>query len=67
MPVGIRDGEAAPDLPLFKQVLGGESPLPGFCHRACNAHGPNEYLGVEDFIEGIKTSAHRMRLMGEMK
>ncbi|MCO6437470.1 MAG: dipeptidase [Phycisphaerae bacterium] len=66
-PVFIREGGTLPILPLFKQVLGAESLMPGFCVPDCNAHGPNEFLAVEDFIRGIKTSAHLMQLMGEMK
>lgn len=65
-PVYMREGGTLPILPLFKQVLGVESLMPGFCHPDCNAHGPNEFLGVEDFIRGIKTSAHLMQKMAQL-
>ena len=43
---------------LFKEVLGAESLMLGFCHPDCNAHGPNEFFALEDFHCGIKTAAH---------
>jgi len=57
-PALIREGGTLPILPLFRQVLGAESIMMGFCDPNCNAHGPNEFLAVEDFICGIRTSAH---------
>ena len=57
-PALIREGGTLPILPMFRQVLGAESIMMGFCEPACNAHGPNEFLAVRDFMSGIRTSAH---------
>jgi acetylornithine deacetylase/succinyl-diaminopimelate desuccinylase-like protein len=57
-PYFTREGGTLPILPLFKQVLGAESLMLGFCHPDCNAHGPNEFFALSDFHDGIKTAAH---------
>ncbi|UCE60600.1 MAG: dipeptidase [Phycisphaerales bacterium] len=57
-PLLTREGGSLPILPLFKEVLGADSLLMGFCNPDCNAHGPNEFLGVDDFHNGIKAAAH---------
>jgi len=57
-PVFIREGGSLPILPLFKEVLGADSLMLGFCDPDCNAHGPNEYFALDDFHSGIKTAAH---------
>ncbi len=57
-PFMIREGGTLPILPLFKEVLGADSLMIGLCHPDCNAHGPNEFFCLDDFIAGIKTSAH---------
>ncbi len=56
-PVFTREGGSLPILPLFKDILGADSLLMGFCHPDCNAHGPDEFFGLEDFQNGIKTGA----------
>jgi len=57
-PVFMREGGSLPILPMFKQVLGADSLLMGFCMPTCNAHGPNEFFHVHDFEAGIRTAAH---------
>jgi acetylornithine deacetylase/succinyl-diaminopimelate desuccinylase-like protein len=57
-PALIREGGSLPILPLFRQVLGAESIMMGFCDPNCNAHGPNEFLAVKDLMCGVRTSAH---------
>jgi acetylornithine deacetylase/succinyl-diaminopimelate desuccinylase-like protein len=59
-PVFTREGGSLPILPLFKDVLGADSLLMGFCHPDCNAHGPDEFFGLADFQNGIKTAAYFM-------
>jgi acetylornithine deacetylase/succinyl-diaminopimelate desuccinylase-like protein len=56
-PVMIREGGTLPILPMFRQVLGAETVMMGFCVPGCNAHGPNEFFRIQDFWAGIRTSA----------
>ena len=56
-PVMIREGGTLPILPMFKQVLGAESIMMGFCRPDCNAHGPNEFFHLSDLWGGIRASA----------
>jgi acetylornithine deacetylase/succinyl-diaminopimelate desuccinylase-like protein len=57
-PVLIREGGTLPILPLFRSELGAESIMMGFCVPNCNAHGPNEFFGLDDFTCGIRSAAH---------
>jgi acetylornithine deacetylase/succinyl-diaminopimelate desuccinylase-like protein len=57
-PVFIREGGSLPILPMFKKVLGADSIMMGFCMPDCNAHGPNEYFGLDDFHKGTRASAY---------
>lgn len=57
-PVFIREGGTLPILPLFKKVLGADSIMMGLCMPDCNAHGPNEYFGLDDFHKGARASAY---------
>ena len=57
-PVFIREGGTLPILPEFKKILGADSLMMGFCLPNCNAHGPNEFLVLEDLWAGIRTAAH---------
>ena len=66
-PFFTREGGSLPILPLFKEVLGADSLMMGFCHPDCNAHGPNEFFGLDDFHNGTKTGAHFMRLLADGK
>lgn len=60
-----REGGTLPILPLFREVLGADSLMMGFCHPDCNAHGPDEFFGVDDFHAGIRTSAMFFHLLAE--
>lgn len=64
-PVFVREGGTLPILPEFRRILGADSILMGFCVPNCNAHGPNEFLVVEDFWAGIRTSALLLRNLAE--
>ncbi len=57
-PAFIREGGSLPILALFKEKLGADSLMLGFCMPDCNAHGPNEYFGIDDFHNGTKAAAH---------
>jgi acetylornithine deacetylase/succinyl-diaminopimelate desuccinylase-like protein len=57
-PAMIREGGTLPILPMFKKVLGAESIMMGFCLPTCNAHGPNEFMVLDDFYAGARTAAH---------
>ncbi len=57
-PACIREGGSLPILALFKDVLGVDSLMLGFCMPDCNAHGPNEYFGIDDFHNGTKAAAY---------
>ncbi len=66
-PVFIREGGSLPILPLFKDVLGADSLMLGFCTPDCNAHGPDEYFRIDDLHRGTKTSACFMNLLAGAK
>jgi acetylornithine deacetylase/succinyl-diaminopimelate desuccinylase-like protein len=56
-PVLIREGGSLPILPKFKEILGADSLMMGFCVPNCNAHGPNEFFSLQDFYNGAKAAA----------
>ncbi|MFQ5422898.1 MAG: dipeptidase [Phycisphaerae bacterium] len=56
-PVLIREGGSLPILPMFKQILGADSLMLGYCQPNCNAHSPNEFLHVRDFEAGMRSTA----------
>ncbi|HUW81418.1 MAG TPA: dipeptidase [Phycisphaerae bacterium] len=62
-PVLIREGGTLPILPVFKEVLGADCLLLGYCRPDCNAHGPNEFFHIEDFLAGAVTG---VRLLAEL-
>jgi acetylornithine deacetylase/succinyl-diaminopimelate desuccinylase-like protein len=62
-PVFIREGGSLPILPMFKKELGADSIMMGFCMPDCNAHGPNEFFGVNDLHNGAKASAQFIQLL----
>ncbi|MCH7592654.1 MAG: dipeptidase [Planctomycetes bacterium] len=64
-PLFTREGGSLPILPLFKDVLGADSLMIGFCDPNCNAHGPNEFFAVSDLHAGAKTAAHLLARMAE--
>lgn len=57
-PVFIREGGSLPILPMFKEVLGADSLMMGFCVPGCNAHGPNEFFALADLHNGTRTAAY---------
>ncbi len=66
-PAYIREGGTLPILPEFRRLLGADSLLLGFCLPNCNAHGPNEFLVLEDFWGGIRTAAHLLDEMAKVR
>lgn len=66
-PVYMREGGSLPILPLFKEVLGADSLMLGFCEPDCNAHSPNEFFGLDDFHRGIRTAATFLHLLSGSK
>jgi succinyl-diaminopimelate desuccinylase len=66
-PVFIREGGSLPILPLFKEVLGADSLMLGFCLPNCNAHGPNEFLHLDDFHNGTKAATHFVHALAQSR
>ncbi len=66
-PVFIREGGTLPILPLFKKELGADSIMMGFCMPDCNAHGPNEFFGLDDLHNGTKAAAHFVQLLAKAR
>lgn len=64
-PVLIREGGTLPILPLFKQELGADSLMLGYCLPNCNAHSPNEFLHIRDFEAGMRSSAALFGLIAD--
>jgi len=67
VPVFIREGGTLPILPLFKRELGADSIMIGFCMPDCNAHGPNEFFGIDDLLSGTKTAAHFLNALAKAR
>jgi acetylornithine deacetylase/succinyl-diaminopimelate desuccinylase-like protein len=63
-PVFMREGGSIPIVNTFKEELGLETLLLGFCQNDDNVHSPNEKFSLTDFHQGIITAAH---LFEEMK
>ncbi len=63
-PVFMREGGSIPIVNTFKEELGLETLLLGFCQNDDNVHSPNEKFSLTDFHQGIITAAH---LFAEMK
>lgn len=57
-PLLQRDGGSIPVITLLKKILGADTVLLGFGLPDENAHGPNEFLSLENFFKGIRTAAH---------
>jgi acetylornithine deacetylase/succinyl-diaminopimelate desuccinylase-like protein len=55
--VFIREGGSIPVVAMFKELLGVDSLLLGWAQRGCNAHAPDEWIGLDDFHNGIRTVA----------
>lgn len=57
-PLYQRDGGSIPIVVDFKKLLGIDSVLLGFGLPNENAHAPNEFINLDNFFGGIKTTAH---------
>ena len=55
-PVFIKEGGSIPVVVDFKEVLGLDTLLIGFCQKDDNVHSPNERFRVRDFERGCKTA-----------
>ena len=57
-PLYQREGGSIPIVVQFKEILGIDTVLLGFGLAEGNAHAPNEFIVVENFFGGIKTTLH---------
>ncbi len=57
-PVFMREGGSIPIVNTFKEELGLETLLLGFCQNDDNVHSPNERMSLGDFHQGIVTAAY---------
>jgi acetylornithine deacetylase/succinyl-diaminopimelate desuccinylase-like protein len=57
-PLYQREGGSIPIVVQFKELLGADTVLLGFGLPDENAHAPDEFLSLDNFYSGIKTSAH---------
>lgn len=57
-PLYQREGGSIPIVVQFKELLGLDTVLLGFGLPDENAHAPDEFLNLDNFYNGIKTSAH---------
>ncbi|MBM4166673.1 MAG: dipeptidase [Ignavibacteria bacterium] len=57
-PLYQREGGSIPIVVQFKQILGLDTVLLGFGLPDENAHAPNEFINLDNFFGGIRTSAH---------
>lgn len=56
-PVFMKEGGSIPIVGDFKQILGLDTLLIGFCQANDNIHSPNERFKLRDFERGCKTAA----------
>ena len=57
-PLYQREGGSIPIVVQFKKLLGVDTVLLGFGLPDENAHAPNEFINLDNFFGGIKTSIH---------
>jgi acetylornithine deacetylase/succinyl-diaminopimelate desuccinylase-like protein len=57
-PLYQREGGSIPIVVQFKKILGLDTVLLGFGLPDENAHAPNEFLNLNNFFGGIRTSSH---------
>lgn len=57
-PLFQREGGSIPIVIQFKQILGLDTVLLGFGLPDENAHAPDEFLSLDHFFKGMKTSIH---------
>lgn len=62
-PVMIREGGSLPILPMFKQTLGADCLMLGYCLPTCNAHSPNEFFHLSDLEGGSRATAALIGLL----
>ncbi len=53
-----RAGGSIPIVVDFRRLLGIDSALLGFGLPDENAHAPNEFINLANFLGGIRTAAH---------
>ena len=56
-PVRVREGLTLPILPQFKEVLGADTVLMGFCNPDCRAHSFDEFFHKDELLRGARTAA----------
>ena len=57
-PLYQREGGSIPIVVQFKELLGIDTVLLGFGLPDENAHAPDEFINLDNFFGGIRTSAH---------
>ncbi|MBI3787713.1 MAG: M20/M25/M40 family metallo-hydrolase, partial [Ignavibacteriales bacterium] len=57
-PLYQREGGSIPIVVQFKNLLGLDTVLLGFGLPDENAHAPNEFINLDNFFGGIRTSVH---------
>jgi len=57
-PLFQREGGSIPIVVSFKKLLGIDTVLLGFAPPNENAHAPNEFISLNNFFNGIKTTVH---------
>ncbi len=57
-PLYQREGGSIPIVVQFKEILGLDTVLLGFGLPDENAHAPDEFLNLDNFFGGMRTSAH---------
>lgn len=62
----LRGGGSIPIIAGFKEVLGLDTLLMGFCLPDCRAHSPNENMHLPSFFTGIESLVRMMHMLGEM-
>jgi acetylornithine deacetylase/succinyl-diaminopimelate desuccinylase-like protein len=65
-PLYQREGGSIPIVVTFQQVLNATPVLLGFGLPTDNLHSPNEHMNLENFHNGIKTSAYFFDTLAEM-
>ena len=58
VPLYQREGGSIPIVVQFKQLMGLDTVLLGFGLPDENAHAPDEFLSLDHFFNGMKTSAY---------
>jgi acetylornithine deacetylase/succinyl-diaminopimelate desuccinylase-like protein len=58
-------GGSGPNYP-FVHVLNLPVAMAGISHPGGQAHAPNEHIRMDDFVKGIKHTAHIVEAFGRM-